>query len=458
MKYLSTRNNNLNKSFNEILFEGLSEDGGLFMPHTWPHLDINNVKSLTYIELAHKVISPFVHETISNEDLLKIIKKTYDNNFDHKDIAPLVKIDKNKYILELFYGPTLAFKDYALQFLANLFSYNIDLSKKKLTILGATSGDTGSAAIEAFKDKSDIDVFILHPKNMVSDVQRLQMTTVTNKNINNIGIEGTFDDCQKIVKQMFLDKEIQSKTRLIAINSINFIRLLAQTVYFFWAFLKTESSKINFIVPTGNFGNVFSARIAKYMGLPIEKLFVATNENDILFKSIMYGKMKINAVKKTYSPSMDIQISSNFERQLFESVNRDTHKLNEIMKSFSNNGKYILNKEIIDDLLLVYSSSSVSNDDTLETINYFKSKYNYLSDPHTATGLNIMNKFENLNFPHVSLACAHPSKFDKAIKIATKIDLEYPEKIKEIFNKKEKISFLPNNYNLIKSFILDKIL
>ena len=252
MHYLSTRNNKLNESFLTILFQGLSKEGGLFLPSTWPSISVEKLQGKTYEEIAHTVIYPFIKNDISDDDLSLIINKTY-KKFDNEKIAPLVQIDKNKYILELFYGPTFAFKDYALQFLGNLFSYVMQNLNKNITVLGATSGDTGSAAIDSFKSKKGINVFILHPHNMVSDVQRRQMTTVTDSNIHNIALKGTFDDCQKIVKTLFLDSEIQSKTSLTAVNSINWSRLIAQTVYYFWAYAQLESKQISFIVPSGNF-------------------------------------------------------------------------------------------------------------------------------------------------------------------------------------------------------------
>ncbi len=276
MHYLSTRNNELKESFLNVLFQGLSKDGGLFLPSAWPSISTENLRGKNYQEIAHSVISPFVQEDISDEDLGLIVNETY-QSFNHKNIAPLVNIEKNKYVLELFYGPTLAFKDYALQFLGNLFSHVLRNSNKKITVLGATSGDTGSAAINAFKGKNDIQVFILHPYQMVSEVQRRQMTTVGEKNVHNIAVKGTFDDCQKIVKKLFLDNELQLKTSLTAVNSINWARLIAQAVYYFWAYIQLDQEKVNFIVPSGNFGNVFSARIAKFMGLPIDRLHIVTN-------------------------------------------------------------------------------------------------------------------------------------------------------------------------------------
>ena len=452
MHYLSTRNNKLKESFLHILFQGLSQDGGLFLPDTWPSISIESLRGKNYQEVAHAVINPFVKDSISDGELSSILNNTY-KNFDHHNVAPLVKIEQNKYILELFYGPTFSFKDYALQFLGNLFSHVMLNLNKKITVLGATSGDTGSAAIEAFKGKKDINVFILHPHKMVSEVQRRQMTTVTNSNIYNIALEGTFDDCQKIVKTLFLDSEIQSQTSLTAVNSINWSRLIAQTVYYFWAYAQLESKKISFIVPSGNFGNIFSARVAAYMGLPIDQLYLVTNANDILHRTITTGKMETANVQQTYSPSMDIQISSNFERQIFESVERNSDELQHIMRSFLNTGQYVLSSEVVKDLQSIYNSYSVSNEQILETIKNFNTKFNYLADPHTATGLYVLDG-EQSNSPLVSLACAHPAKFSEAIEMATGLKTSFPEKLKNVFDKEEKFTILKNNIEDIKKHIL----
>ena len=452
MHYLSTRNSNLKESFETILFQGLSKDGGLFLPHTWPTININQLKGMNYMEVAFHIIYPFVKENIKENDLKFILDKTFEN-FTHNQIAPLVNIEGNKFILELFYGPTLAFKDYAMQFLGNVFAHFLQNNKKKLTVLGATSGDTGSAAIEALKGKKDINVFILHPHNRVSNVQRLQMTTVDDNNIHNIALEGTFDDCQKIVKELFLDVEIQSKTSPTAVNSINWVRLIAQSVYYFWSYLQLDAEKINFIIPSGNFGNIFSARLAKYMGLPIDQLHLVTNANDILHRTISSGRMAINKVQKTYSPSMDIQISSNFERQIFESLRRNSEDLINIMESFLNKGSYSLPNLVIQDLQSNYNSSSVSNDQTLETIKKFKKNYNYLADPHTATGLYILDQKKS-DFPIVSLACAHPAKFGSAIEKAIGEKPIFPDQLKKVFDKEEKFTILKNNIKAVKKYIL----
>ena len=455
MKYLSTRNNNLDFSFFEILFQGLSKDGGLFLPHEWPLLDINSLKNKTYEELAIEVIHPYVSDEISKNDLKKIIDDSY-KHFSNPKIAPVTRIEQNKYILELFYGPTFAFKDYALQFLGNLFTYALPNASKKLTVLGATSGDTGSAAIHAFRGKQDINVFILHPHNRVSDVQRRQMTTVQDDNIFNIAIKGNFDDCQKIVKELFIDDELQQHTSLTAINSINWARLMAQVVYYFWAYLQIDEQEINFIVPSGNFGNVFSANVAKNMGLPINQLHITTNQNDILHSSIKNGLMKKNVVTQTYSPSMDIQVSSNFERQLFESSGRDSKTINNIFHEFSKNNFYRFDKKIQHDLQSNYSTTAVSNDETLNAIKQIKQKYNYLADPHTSTGLHALLE-KDTNLPWVSLACAHPAKFGDAIEKATGEPPVLPKDLSKLFDKEEKMTILDNNKDILKSLILKNL-
>ena len=455
MKYLSTRNSNLDFSFFEILFQGLSKDGGLFLPHQWPSIDVNILKNKTYQEVALEVIHPYVSNEISKNDLKKIIDESY-QGFSHPKIAPVTTIDQNKYILELFYGPTFAFKDYALQFLGNLFKYALPKASKKLTVLGATSGDTGSAAIHAFRGKQDINVFILHPHNRVSEVQRRQMTTIQDDNIFNIAIKGTFDDCQKIVKELFIDEELQQHTSLTAINSINWARLMAQVVYYFWSYLQIDQKEINFIVPSGNFGNVFSANVAKKMGLPINQLHITTNQNDILHSSIKKGLMKKNVVTQTYSPSMDIQVSSNFERQLFESAGRDSDSIKDIFYEFSKNNSYTFDKDVQNDLQSCYSTTAVSNDETLNAIKKIKEKYNYLADPHTSTGLHVLLEKEE-SLPWVSLACAHPAKFGDAIEKATGELPTLPKDLSKLFDKEEKMTILDNNKEVLKSLILKNL-
>ena len=455
MHYLSTRNNQLKESFLNILFRGLSKDGGLFLPSEWPTISLEKLRGKSYQEVAHSIIYPYIQNDISDTDLQLILNTAYEN-FDHKKIAPLVNIDQNKYILELFYGPTFAFKDYALQFLGNLFSYLLNQRTKKITVLGATSGDTGSAAINAFKGKNDIEVFILHPHNNVSEVQRRQMTTVEENNIHNFAIDGTFDDCQRIVKELFVDEEIQSKTSLTAINSINWIRIIAQTVYYFWSYLQLNEEKINFIVPSGNFGNIFSARVAKYMGLPINELHIVTNENDILHRSINKGEMKILKVKQTYSPSMDIQISSNFERQLFESSGRNSNYINDLMISFAKDNEAKIPENIVKDMQSIYKTHSVTDSEVLKTIKAVYKKFNVVLDPHSAIGYGAFDKI-NLDGNNIVLATAHPCKFPDAIKKAIDIKADLPKELMFVMDEKENYDIIDNDVDKIKQHIKERI-
>ena len=460
MKYCSTRNSKLNKTFDEIIIEGLAPDGGLYMPKNWPKININEItsdKNISYNELVTIILNQFVGDTIKNTELQQIAKKTY-REFTHNKIAPLVKLKDNKYILELFHGPTYAFKDYPLQMLGNLFQYYLKKEDKKITVIGATSGDTGSAAIDACKNKDNINIFILHPKNKTSDIQRKQMTTIQSKNVFNIAINGTFDDCQNIVKSLFVSDDLKKITTLSAINSINWARIASQSVYFFWAYLQSlqYNKNVNFIVPTGNFGNVYAAHISGIMGLPINKLYVATNSNDIMHRTIANGDMSLKDVKSTISPSMDIQISSNFERQLFESLNYNSSDLSKLMKSFKDNNQYDLSGEIHDNLKLYYRSKGINDSLTSSTIKKYYEEYNYISDPHTATSLNILDELDN-NDINIALACAHPAKFPESINDSIGIYPEQPLKLKEMLDSEEKYINLSNDIESVKSYIIDNI-
>ena len=457
MKYFSTRNSLLNKEFDKIIIEGLAPDGGLYMPKKWPSINMLDIKNLSYSELATKILFNYVGDTISESELRYIAEETY-SVFTHDKIAPLININENKFILELFHGPTLAFKDYPLQMLGNLFQYYLKKQNKRITVIGATSGDTGSAAIDACKDKDNINIFILHPKNKTSEIQRKQMTSVKSNNVYNIAINGNFDDCQNIVKKLFVSEDLKKITSLSAINSINWARIISQSVYFFWAYLQTKNKnkKINFIVPTGNFGNVYAAHISGLMGLPIEKLYVATNSNDIMHRTISNGDMSLKQVKSTISPSMDIQISSNFERQLFESLDYNSDKLKFLMESFSKNKKYNISGSILEHLKLFYKSNAVDDQITSLTIKKYYEKYNYVADPHTATSLNIMDNLEN-NSINISLACAHPAKFPDSIYKSIGIYPEQPSSLKKILNDNEKFIELDNDSDSVKNYIKNNI-
>ena len=460
MYYHSTRNSKLKKTFDEIIIEGLSSDGGLFMPRSWPKVKIENLLNrddLSYDILAKEIIQNYVGDTINNKELELITKKSY-SNFSHEKIAPIKKIEENKFILELFYGPTFAFKDYPLQLVGNLFQYYLTKKNKNITVIGATSGDTGSAAIEACRDKENIKIFILHPSMKTSDIQRKQMTTVMSENVYNIAVEGTFDDCQKIVKDLFVSNKLKNETTLSAINSINWARIISQTVYFFWAYIQAKKfdKKVNYIVPTGNFGNVYAAHVAGIMGLPINKLYVTTNENDIMHRTLSDGDMSLKNVKSTISPSMDIQISSNFERQLFESLDSNSNDLNNLMKEFFENKNKQLSNTLLQKLKKIYSSKSINDSETIKIIQYYYRKYNYVSDPHTATSLDILKNINNEDL-NISLACAHPAKFPESIEKAIDINIDKPEKLSDILSKKEKCTLMKNDFNTIQDYILENI-
>ncbi len=455
MKYLSTRDNSLKKSFDKILYQGLSNEGGLYLPVEWPSINLSNLENKSYEEVALEIIFPFVKENLSKLDLKEILNESY-ANFRHEKKAPIKELESNKYILELIYGPTYAFKDYALQFLGELFASSLAKNPKKITVLGATSGDTGSAAIHAFKSNQNINVFILHPHGKVSPIQQKQMTSIQEENIFNIAIDGNFDDCQKIVKELFVDSDIQNLTSLTAINSINWARLIAQVVYYFWSYLQIKNKEINFIVPSGNFGNIFSAYVAKKMGLPINRLHIATNTNDILKSIIKTGKMEKKLVSQTFSPSMDIQISSNFERQMFESFNRDSNEVKKAFDEFNKTGNYTFESKIIKGFNDIYDASSINDHETLDTIAKVYEKYDYISDPHTATGLNIlMNKKQDETW--VSLVCAHPAKFNDAVKKAIKKEIDIPKELSNLFDKEEKMTILSNSTQEVKNYIIRNI-
>ena len=460
MKYYSTRNSKLDKNFDEIIIEGLASDGGLYMPKLFPKINIKeleNIKNITYPELASKIIGMYVGDTITLTELDEIAQSTY-KKFSHDKVAPLVSIDRNKYILELFHGPTYAFKDYPLQMLGNLFQYYLKKKKKNITVIGATSGDTGSAAIDACKDKDNINIFILHPKNKTSDIQRKQMTSIKSKNVFNIAINGTFDDCQNIVKTLFVSEDLKSVTTLSAVNSINWARIISQSVYFFWAYLQAKQydKKINFIIPTGNFGNVYAAHTAGKMGLPINKIYVATNSNDIMHRTISNGDMSLKEVKSTISPSMDIQISSNFERQLFESLEYNSDELSNLMESFIKSKGYNVKGKIHDDLKRYYKSKGINDELTSLTIKQFYDNYKYISDPHTATSLNILDELNNDDV-NIALACAHPAKFPDAIKDSIGKYPDQPEPLKKIMDAEEKYISMENDSELVKNYILKNI-
>ncbi|MCB9980370.1 MAG: threonine synthase [Rhodospirillales bacterium] len=468
MFYISTRSNDSQKSntFEGALMAGMAPDGGLFVPREWPSLEMNRFPKLKghhYAHIAAYVLNKFSDESIPEEDLATIIHKTYGlNTFDHSDIAPLVQVADNFWIMELFHGPTFAFKDYALQLLGHLFDYVLQKKNQKLTIIGATSGDTGSAAIEACRHSPHIKIFILHPKGRTSDVQRKQMTTVNAPNVRNIALEGTFDDCQAIVKALFADQVFREQVNLSAVNSINWARICAQIVYYTTAWLQVggTNTPVNFSVPTGNFGNVYAAHSARMMGLPVDRLIIGTNRNDIITRFFETGEMKKGEVKQTCSPSMDIQISSNFERYLFDLVDRDAGMLTGLMKTFSQSGRMAVSPQRRQRAQEDFLAYRCGEENTLKTIGDIYKQTGYILDPHSAVGAYAALKAKadhHLETPIVSLACAHPAKFPEAVEQAIGKKPEMPERLAAILEKPEFMTALPNDVQRVKKFVLGNL-
>ena len=448
MRYKSTRGGVSGLTFTDAFLMGLATDGGLIVPERIPSVDVERLKDLNYRALAFEIFKLFIDD-IDENSIKELIEKSY-STFDTDEITPVVKKD-GVYILELFHGPTFAFKDVALQFLGNLFEYVLKVKGTYVNVLGATSGDTGSAAIYGLKGRENINIFILHPHNKVSRIQKLQMTTVEDRNVYNIAIKGTFDDCQAIVKSIFGDIEFKEKYHLAAVNSINWARILAQVVYYFYAYFKARVDELYFSVPTGNFGDIFAGFIAKRMGLPINKLILATNSNDILYRFVNFGDYSKGEVVKTISPSMDIQIASNFERYLYYLYDEDTEKVKESMDRFRSEGRLRFPPDVLERVREDFDSYRVSEDETLNTIKTFYSETGYVIDPHTACGVFAA---KSSNYPDViCLATAHPAKFPEAIYKAIKRYPEVPRAIKELEGKKQRLKVLDNSVEQVKRFI-----
>ena len=461
IKYLSTRGQESNLNFEDVLLSGLARDGGLYLPDNWPsfsNLELNEMKNLDYISLAEKIISPFVGKEIGSK-LYKMCKDVY-GNFDHEEVVPIKNLDSNFYVMELFYGPTFAFKDYAMQFLAHVFDYVLKQKKKKILIVGATSGDTGSAALEAFKNNTNVDLFILFPNNKISSIQQKQMTTIFKKGCQSLAIETDFDGCQSIVKSLFNDLHFKDEVQLSAINSINWARLIPQVVYYFYGAFKlgAPNKKVNFSVPTGNFGNIFAGWVAKKMGLPINTLICASNQNDILTRFFDSGIMERRSVQESYSPSMDIQVSSNFERLLFEMLGRDSEALNFYMKQFEKNKRFNVDKSMLERFNDEFVSFKVSDIEIIDEIKNTYHKSNYLLDPHSAVGVRAAKTavYEGRvgdKIPLISLACAHPAKFPKVTEKSLNFSPKNPYALEEILDKPEKFMILNDDINKIKYYI-----
>jgi len=463
MKYISTRghtNQDGAKSFEDVLLTGLAPDGGLYVPEKFPHFDKDELRDLSgksYMEVASAVMWPFVEGSIDREDFDKIVSETYSREvFDHQSVTPLVQLSSKIWLMELHRGPTIAFKDVALQMLGRLFDHVLKKRGERVTIVGATSGDTGSAAIEGCKSCDNVDVFILHPKGRVSDVQRKQMTTINAANVHNLAVEGTFDDCQNAVKDMFNDPTFRADMSLSAINSINWARIMAQIVYYFTTALALggPDKKISFSVPTGNFGNVFAAHCARKMGLPIDKLIISTNKNDILTRFFETGEMKMDGVDATLSPSMDIQISSNFERYLFELFDRDASTLREAMEEFKSTGSFSIGDNLLEIAKGDFLAHRCGDEGTLDIIRDCYNDTAEILDPHTAVGMSAALAYQDkLDSPIVTLACAHAAKFPDAVEKAIGIRPPLPEKMSDLFEREEFVTELPNDLNTIQSHV-----
>ncbi len=459
MKYISTRGGIEPIKFTQAVMMGLARDGGLLLPETLPVVDEdtqNKWKDLCYPDLAFEVMKLFISD-IPEETLKHLINISY-AVFDTKEVTPVIDL-KDFYLLELFHGPTLAFKDIALQLLGNLFEYLLAKQDKKMNILGATSGDTGSAAIYGVKGRKNINIFILHPHGRVSPIQALQMTTVSENNVFNIAIEGTFDDCQAIVKAIFSDLNFKDKYQLGAVNSINWARVLAQVVYYVYAYFRvfeqTRQSVI-FSVPTGNFGDIFAGYVAKnLLSNKIHKLILATNENDILTRFVCKGEYKLGTVIPTISPSMDIQIASNFERYLYYLYDQDSKKVKDTMLNFSKTGYITFSEDEQRKTKLDFLSASINQTETINTIKEVYDKTGYIVDPHTAVGICAVKKLKSnlADIPVICLATAHPAKFPDAVKKAIGKDPERPKALKDLDKKEQRLKILPADISKVKDYI-----
>ena len=460
MKYISTRGKSPSLDFEGVLLSGLAPDGGLYVPEYWPKMDHKQMESLrgsTYIETAFTIIKPFTGSTFSDETLLSLLKEAYEN-ISHEAKCPLVQLGDNLFLCELFHGPTLAFKDFALQLVSRMFDNVLARLHKRCVIIGATSGDTGSSAIEAFKGLDAVDVFILYPKGKVSEIQRKQMTTPSESNVQAIEIEGNFDDCQALVKQLFGDASFRESVNLAAINSINWARIVAQIVYYFYSAIAmgAPQREMTFVVPTGNFGDVYAGYCAKLMGLPIKELAIATNQNDILFRTLNSGQYRLEEVVPSISPSMDIQVSSNFERVLFDAGNRNSQAIVEKMLALQQ-GCFDLTKEEQTYLEDHFIAGRCSEDETREEIlNTYKGSGQIIC-PHTAVGVKIARTLNRKSGEVViSLATAHPGKFPDAVREACGVNPTLPEFLAKKIDRPERIVEMDNSVDKLKNYILTR--
>lgn len=459
MKYISTRGTAPVLDFEGAMISGLARDGGLYLPSHFPTFSVEELRALRgkpFTDVAFAIAKRFADGTIPDADLHAMVIDAY-GTFGHQAVTPLKQLDANLWLLELFHGPTIAFKDVAMQLLARLMDWSLAKSGTRANIIGATSGDTGGAAIEAFQHSKHASIFILHPHGLVTDVQRRQMTTVTSPSVTNIAIEGNFDDCQAIVKALFNDHTFRDEVQLAGVNSINWVRVMAQISYYVFAGLAlgAPDQKISFTVPTGNFGNVMAGLVAKRLGLPIDRLVIATNENDILDRTLKSGRYEVTGVHATSSPSMDIQISSNFERLVYLANNGKADIVVRAMAGLKQSGSFTLENAALQSIRHEFDSGRASQAETAATMKHILASTGELIDPHTAVGIHVANHYMGES-PMVVLATAHPAKFPDAVFAATGVNPPLPQKLKGLLEREESFKLLPNSAEAVKSLILEK--
>jgi threonine synthase len=459
MRYVSTRGEAPELDFVEVMLAGLARDGGLYVPVSWPTLDKAAIAGLAgrpYAEVAVEVMRPFVGDSISQADLARMAREAY-GTFRHPATAPLVQLGDSLFVLELFHGPTLAFKDLAMQLVARLMDHVLHQRGERTTIVVATSGDTGGAAVEAFRGRRQVDVVVLYPHGRISDVQRRMMTSAPDANVHALAIEGNFDDCQALVKAMFNHHAFRDRVRLSGVNSINWARVLAQVVYYFTAAvaLGAPHRKVAFTVPTGNFGDVYAGYVASRMGLPIDRLVVATNVNDILVRTLATGDYEIRDVMATTSPSMDIQISSNFERLLFETCGRDAKTVRALMGSLAQSRRFTVPASALKQMRALFTADKASEQESAATIRAWMKEAGYCADPHTAVALAVAEKeARDPSVPMVVLSTAHPAKFPDAVAAACGVTPALPDWLADLPKRPERISVLPADQGQVEKFVL----
>ena len=460
MKYISTRGQAPELTFEDAMLTGLARDGGLYVPETIPQLSTDDIKAMagkSYEEIAFQVMRPFVGDTFSDDDFKGIIERAY-KGFGHAARAPLVQLDHGHYLLELFHGPTLAFKDFAMQLIGQLFQTALSRRKERVTIVGATSGDTGSAAIEAFRGLDNVDIFIIYPHGRISEVQRRQMTTPSESNVHALAMDGDFDDCQARLKDTFNDFEFRDGVRLAGVNSINWARVLAQVVYYFSSAVSVGAPnlKVSFTVPTGNFGDIFAGYIAKRMGLPIDRLVVATNQNDILHRCLSGKGYHKGETSPSISPSMDIQVSSNFERAMFDAYDRDGNAVSQLMDELKQGG-FDVSQGAMEVLQSHFDSGRASEEETSNTITETLKTSGELLCPHSAIGVKVANDQPASKTPMITLATAHPAKFPDAVEAASGIRPPLPARMADLYERDERVTRIANNLDALKDHIKGNI-